>query len=63
MDLVVANAGSHDVSILLGLGDGGLAPAIQLLNPTVVWGDFNGDRIEDGRPPSSINPTSIATSR
>ncbi len=46
-DLLTTNAGSHDVSILLGLGDGRFAPAVRLLHSTVVWGDFNGDGIQD----------------
>src|SRR6266852_4846443 len=46
-DLAVANAGSANVSILLGNGDGTFQPAINFdagLRPSfIAVGDFNGD--------------------
>jgi hypothetical protein len=46
-DLVIANGGSNNVSVLLGNGDGTLQPAVSYTvgsNPSSVQiGDFNGD--------------------
>src|SRR5262249_8070547 len=48
-DLVVANAGSNNLSLLLGNGDGTFQPAVnfggtQINNPAAIAvGDFNGD--------------------
>ena len=50
-DLAVANQRSHNVSILLGQGDGNLSLGSKTsgleVNLTVSVGDFNGDTIED----------------
>jgi hypothetical protein len=52
LDLIVANSGSHDVSVRLGFGDGIFAPAKNFdsggIKPiTLAVGDFNGDSALD----------------
>jgi hypothetical protein len=50
IDLVTANFGSDDVSVLLGLGDGTFAPEQRFAagDPrSVTTGDFNGDGLVD----------------
>ncbi|MEJ0075729.1 MAG: Ig-like domain-containing protein [Alphaproteobacteria bacterium] len=50
-DLAVVNAGSNDVSILLGNGDGTFQPAVSFAAgatpSSIVVRDFNGDSIDD----------------
>jgi hypothetical protein len=51
LDLITANAGSNDVAVLLGAGDGTFATATRLgvgIAPqSVVVGDVNGDGVLD----------------
>jgi len=50
-DLAVANSGTNNVSVLLGIGNGSLQPALNFGatgGPSfVAVGDFNGDRLPD----------------
>src|SRR5579864_4592267 len=69
-DVVVANQGSNDVSVLLGKGDGTLRPALSFaagVSPTgIVLADINGDAKLDivvlvsGNPLSSV-PGAVST--
>jgi hypothetical protein len=63
-DLAVANAGTNNVTVLLGNGSGGFAPAPGGPSPVGIYpisiavGDFNGDGIQDVAVTAWLNSSS-----
>ena len=53
-DLVVANKGSNDVSILLGNGKGGFLPAVNYAAGSKPWSVVVGDFNRDGKPDLAV---------